>query len=291
MKTKTIEKKEIQIAPVGGEILRLIPFAPTKRRTAGLKQILYTSQWGKVSIMGRESMNAFDLKVFMAFSYLLSEKIQAKETYDAGENIYRWQEQNGKTQERKVPLVGITTSASNFLTNCMHLSRYKANMDAVWESFLRYEGTIWVFETKKEKITAKIIHGILQKSEGWTILVSGKYAQRLQQNMQILGVANDIVQNTKNDAATLLSCWLQGQKGNVFFLPTIAENIRVPKNKYMAERIRKAFNELCKIGQVENFEIEKNGKSAEKWKIKFSQNKRIINDIKAKMIIARKRRG
>jgi len=284
----------LEITPVRGEFITLIPFEPTRLRQKGLKKTVYTDRWGKVVIYGRETMNSFDLKVLLAFSYLLWEKIKKNETYNAGEMIYRWKEDD-EYKEEKLRLIGITTTMSNFLKNYMHITHSKSNSDIVWESFLRYEGTVWVFHVKRKtdtfKITSKIIYGIRQTNDGLTIITSERYRNTIQKMNNVLGVANRLVQSIKNDTAALLSVWLQGKPTEgTFFFTTIAEAIRIPKDRRMSERIRKAFDELQKVGQIEKYEIIKeNSRRAETWKIHYRQNPKLISAIKIGMHVAKQK--
>ena len=282
-------REYLEVVPIQSEIIRLIPFEPRKTRRKGLNEVIYTSSWGQVKIYGAETMNSFDLKVFMALSNLLYESLKAGNIYSAGENIYRWKE-DGEERDRKEKLIGLYTTASHFLTKHMHLTRYKANMDAVWNSFMRYYMTVWIFKLKnKERIAAKIVHGAQQTKEGWVILVSERYAKKVKKMSNVLGIANSIIQSLKNDTAVLLSCWLQGQSvAKTFYLRTIADAIRIQRDKRTTERIRRAFEELKAVGQIEKYEIEKNGKNADTWKIHFEQNKSLLSDLKAEMSIAKK---
>jgi len=283
---------DLEITPIQGEFLKLLPYRPTRTREKGLEEIVYTDKWGKVVIYGRETMNAFDLKVFVAFSYLLWKKIQAGDIYDAGETIHELKEQ-GNTRREVTKLVGITTTMSSFL-KCMRITHSKSNADLVWESLLRYVDTTWVFYLKRkdggmDKILSKIIHDIRQSGNGLSVIVSERYKNTIKRMSGVLGVTNRIIQSIKNDTAVLLSCWLQGkQPVGTFYLVTIAEAVRIPKDRKTTERIKKAFDELKRQGQVDKYEIIREGKRSDNWKVYYEQNKKLLSIIKSEMYAAKK---
>ena len=267
----------LEIAPMHRDIVHLIPFKPTRIRKRGSKEEVLSNKWGKVVVYTRETLNSFDLKVFSAFSYLLLQKLKVGDLYEAGSKVFRWKD--GKHErERKIDLVGVITTKYYFLKKCMHITPSATNMDAVWDSLLRFEGSTWVFYPNGSisGLTAKIIHDVQRNRDGgWTILTSKSYLKSIEKAQKTLSISNYILQNLKNDTAVILSCWLQGQKGSVYYLDTLAESIHLKRDQNVLSKIRKALQELKTIGQLKDYAIEKDTEK-KKWKVIIERNEELF---------------
>ena len=271
----------LEVTPVHKNIVHLIPFKPVRRRKKGVKEEVLQSKWGRVVVYTRETLNSFDLKVFSAFSYLFVEKLRSGEVYSAGKKIFQWKD-GDRLRERTVRLSGVYTSQYHFLKDCMHITVSSTTASAVWESLLRFEGTTWVFYPSKSisAITAKIVHGVQQNdSGGWTILASESYLKSLEKVKDVLSISNYILQNIKNDTAVVLSCWLQGQSGNTFFVDTIVDSIHLKRDRNVIPKLKKAFDELKNVGQITYYSIERDA-LLKTWKVIIERNKELTQKLK-----------
>jgi len=258
---------DIEITKIMSYIVRSIPFVPTRKRLSNQRYSFNTS-WGSVEITCRETMNAFDLKVFSALSYFITKnenKLQDAGFFDLG--------------DQKIEICKIELPKYSFLREYMHISQDKKNANYVFESFLRFLDSTWIFKPKnaKTKIATKIIFVVKENQNKWIIAVSKRYLDILKQKERILCVSNKVIQSIKNDTATLVATFLQSHKNtNKFHINTIVDAIHIPRNnRNKSLMIKRAFAELKRIRFVTDYKIKNRT-------VSYTLNESIVKQLKIK---------
>ncbi len=249
-------QKSLEIFVIDRKIAQILPFCPSNRREVNTKKT-YTSNWGSVVVISRETLNSFDFKVFSAFSYYVVKNKQRVQ--NAGEITFT--KKNNEIIKKE--LVSIIIEKNDFTENYMHLAHGGKQEQIIDDSFKRFSDCTWYFTDKhKTEVPYKIIQEVGQTDENhWIIIFSKIYFENvIQQQKNTLYLQNKFIQKTSTNVATLLVAFLMTQKQNTSFsLRILAEICRI--NTHVTNKqiflLDKAFNNLVYIGYLNHWYKEK----------------------------------
>lgn len=253
------------------EISRVIIGMPTKKRISGVYHNEISNSFGEWIITAKETINAFDFKVLSAF---LTSIYENRQQFVDIQNLEFYLTSRPDTVEKfSKKTFSFTIDLYQFAKEYMCLSRKSIGgktYKAIIESFLRLQ-TLNIFGRKIDsKTKTKSAFNLIPLPFVRIEEKENKYKIELQfygalllmfENKEALFINNEYIQKAKSRVATFLVFFLMTQKkAKVYSLSFLEKTLNMhsqDKNRTTLRDIRKAFNELVKIGFLKSWSEEK----------------------------------